>query len=185
MIRQIVIWPDSVLARKCEPVTDFGPEFQQLLEDMTETMLAARGAGLAAPQVGFALRAVVVLVKRTEADGKAEVLQLVNPRIVEARGKATLKEGCLSLPGYFEEVERPESVVVEAQDREGKKIQLEGDGLLARALLHEIEHLDGRVFVQRLSQLKQRVARERFAKAKARGLRYSQGPVAPRDFTAR
>lgn len=182
MIREIVVWPDSVLACRCEPVTDFGPELRSLLEDMTETMLAARGAGLAAPQVGFALRAVVVLVRRREADGKADVVQLVNPRVVEHRGRARMREGCLSLPGYFEEVERPEFVRVEAQDAEGRRVEVEGDGMLARALLHELEHLDGRVFVDRLTPFKREVARRHFRKAKARGMRYAFDRPTPREF---
>ena len=175
MIRRIVIWPDAVLSKVCEPVTDFGPALADLANDLEQTMLAARGAGLAAPQIGFSLRAICILVQPPEG-GPRTSLFLANPRVVSHEGSVLRREGCLSLPGYFDEVRRPETVKVEAQDVKGARLELEGGGMLARALLHEIEHLDGRVFVGRLSGLKQRVARARFAKAKARGLSY------PADF---
>lgn len=171
--RQIVIWPDPILSRVCEPVTDFGPELQKLLADMEETMVAARGAGLAAPQVGFALRAVVILVK---AKGGREVLKLVNPVITERRGSVLKREGCLSLPGFFEQVRRSEWVRCEAQDETGARVTLEGDGLLAHALEHELEHLDGKIFVEKLSPLKRERARATFRKAKARGMKYVSTP---------
>jgi peptide deformylase len=175
--RQILIWPDPMLSRVCEPVTDFGPELQKLLADMGETMRAASGAGLAAPQVGFALRAIVLKVK---TKGEFEVLKLVNPVITERRGSVLKREGCLSLPGFFEMVRRSEWVRCEAQDETGAKVVLEGDGLLAHALEHECEHLDGQIFVEKLSPLKRERARATFRKAKARGMKYVSTPgVAP------
>lgn len=171
MFREIVVWPDPMLSRKCEEVTTFDATLSSLLIDMEDTMLAAGGAGLAAPQVGFALRAVVVLVKKP--DGTREVLKLVNPKVVETRGPAVESpEGCLSLPGYFAPVRRPAWVRVEAVDEYGSKVEVEGDGLLARALCHELEHLDGRVFVERLTPFKREVVRKMFRKAKAAGLGY-------------
>ena len=175
-IREILIWPDPMLSKVCEPVTDFGPELQKLLEDMAETMLAARGSGLSAPQVGFAIRAVTLMVKRK--GGEREVLKLVNPVITQRRGSVLKREGCLSLPGYFEQVRRSEWVHCEAQDETGARVELEGDGLLAHALEHELEHLDGRIFVEHLSPLKRERARAAFRKAKARGMKYRSG-VAP------
>lgn len=180
MIREIIIWPDAVLARKCEDVTEFNADLKRLLTDMAETMLSARGAGLAAPQVGFALRAVVVLVETPE--GRA-VVPIINPVIVERRGQRWAREGCLSLPGFFETVKRSAYVRVEGLDEEGKRIELAGDGKLAQALQHEIEHLDGIVFVDHLSPLKRASQKLRFSKAKGKGLRYRSVPPPPQDFT--
>lgn len=182
MIRSIIIWPDPILSRRCEEVTRFDTDLLRLLDDMEATMLANGGAGLAAPQVGFALRAVVVLVRKP--DGTREVLRLVNPRVVWTEGRERMREGCLSLPGYVEEIERPARVRVEAVDAEGKRLEVEGDGVLARALLHELEHLEGRVFVDRLTPLKRELTRKHFRKAKAAGLRYRSEAPAPQDFTA-
>ncbi len=181
MVREILIWPDPVLARKCEEVKEFNVTLHQLLDDMVETMAWARGAGLAAPQVGFALRAVVVLVQKE--DGTREPLKLVNPRIMERRGSVLLREGCLSLPGYFESVRRAQWVRVEAQDEQGAKIEISGDGVLAHALQHEIDHLDGICFPQHLSPLKRQVVATRFSKRKAKGMRYAVPRLEPRDFT--
>jgi len=157
MIREIVIWPDPVLKRKCEPVTRFDDELKRLLNDMMETMLAARGAGLAASQVGYALRAITVLVRTPEnKENPVMVLKLVNPEIVERKGRQQMREGCLSLPGYFDMVTRSTWVRVVAQDENGEKVEISGDGALAQALQHEIEHLDGMVFVDHLSIIKRR-----------------------------
>lgn len=180
MIREIVIWPDPILAKVCEPITTFDAGLKTLLDDMVETMLAARGAGLAAPQIGYALNAVVVLVDGP--DGRVP-LKLLNPRIVERRGRKRAREGCLSLPGYFEEVERAAYVRVEAQDEEGRAVEIAGDGKLAQALQHELEHLEGHVFVEHLSPLKRDMQRKRFEKAKARGMRYASSQPKPQDFT--
>jgi len=182
MLREIIIWPDTCLKRVSEPVTDFGDALQSLLNDMVETMLAARGAGLAAVQVGFPLRAVTLLV-RNEKDGTSEVVKLVNPRIVERKGVQHGREGCLSLPGYFEEVKRAQWVKVEAVDEKGARLEIEGDGYLARALQHELEHLDGIVFTDHVSLLKRNLAAAKFKKAKARGMKYVSTRPEPQDFT--
>lgn len=186
MIREIIVWPDPILARKCEPITRFDEDLKHLLTDMHHTMLAARGAGLAAPQVGYALRAITVLVQNQQAKKEEEALQvlkLCNPAIVERRGTQLMREGCLSLPGFFEMVRRSTWVRVEAQDEEGNKVELAGDGKLAHALQHEIEHLDGVVFVDHISLLKRNLARTRFAKAKKKGMRYRADSPTPQDFT--
>lgn len=189
MIREIVIWPDPVLKRVCEPITVFDDDKRRLLSDMSETMLAAKGAGLAAPQVGYALRAIVVLVQHTEpkGDGKptAEVLQLCNPVIVERKGSQMVREGCLSLPGFYDNVRRATWVRVTAQDERGQPVELAGDGKLAQALQHEIEHLDGVVFTDHLSMLKRNLAKTRFQKQKAKGMRYVSERPAAQDFTER
>jgi peptide deformylase len=124
---------------------------RQLLDDMAETMYAAPGIGLAATQVDVHQRIIVVDVSEDKTDLRA----LINPRVVEADGKTTYEEGCLSVPGIYEEVERAEHIVVEALDRHGNNIRFEADGLFAICIQHEIDHLDGKVFVEKLSRLKQ------------------------------
>ena len=142
-IREIRKVPDEVLYKKCREVTEFNERLHTLLDDMYETMKQANGVGLAAPQVGILRRVAVIDVD----DNKIE---LVNPRVV-SRSKETLceLEGCLSLPGESAEVKRPRSVTVEAQDRFGKAFQINGSELLARALCHEIDHLDGIVYIMK------------------------------------
>ena len=171
-VREILIWPERILTQVCPPVEVFDEGLRQLLADMAETMLAARGAGMAAPQVGALVRAVVILVR---TKGGKEVLKLVNPRIVERRGDVLRREGCLSLPGFFEMFRRSEWVKVEAQDENGARVEIEGDGVLGHALQHELDHLDGKVFVEQLSPLKRERARASFRKAKARGMKYRSG----------
>lgn len=183
MIREILVWPHPVLAAVAKPVVHFDADLKRLLNDMVETMEFTRGAGLAAPQMGFPIRAVVLKV-RDEKTGDFFAMKLINPVIVESMGMQRRREGCLSLPGYFEEVKRAQHVRVEAQDEDGNKLELHGDGVLAQALQHEIEHLDGRVFVQHLSPLKQAMARKKFEKAKKQGLRYRGISPEPRDFTS-
>jgi peptide deformylase len=170
LIREILVWPHPSLKKKCEPVTEFNDELRTLLSDMEETMLAARGAGLAANQVGQPIRALVLLTR--DADKKPKILKLVNPTIVSRTGVQRGKEGCLSLPGHFEELSRFEWVKVRAQDENGEAIEVEGDGYLSRALQHEMDHLDGVVFVDHLSNLKKNIALQKFQKAKAKGMRY-------------
>lgn len=143
-IREIRKVPDEVLYKKCREVTEFNERLHTLLDDMYETMKKANGVGLAAPQVGILRRVVVI-----DVDGKSKI-ELVNPKII-ARSKETLceLEGCLSLPGESAEVKRPRSVTVEAQDRFGKSFQINGSDLLARALCHETDHLDGIVYTMK------------------------------------
>ena len=143
-IREIRKVPDEVLYKKCREVTEFNERLHTLLDDMYDTMKQANGVGLAAPQVGILRRVAIV-----DVDGKSKI-ELINPRVV-ARSKVTLceLEGCLSLPGESAEVKRPRSVTVEVQDRFGKSFQINGSELLARALCHEIDHLDGVVYMMR------------------------------------
>lgn len=186
MIREIIIWPDSLLGKKCEPVTEVNADIKRLLQDMEDTMLANRGAGLAAPQVGFRLRLVTILVKSKGDDGQEvrEVVKLVNPEIVErSETKQRKMEGCLSLPGFAEVVPRAAFVKVKALDENGMPMEIAGDGQLAIALQHELEHLDGRMFVDYLSPLKRNMARKRFEKLKAEGVRYPSDSPKPQDFT--
>ena len=129
--------------KKCKTVVKFDEKLHILLDDMYETMQSRDGVGLAAPQVGILKRAVVIDI----GDGKIE---LINPEIVEESGEQTGSEGCLSVPGVFGEVTRPNVVTVKAQDRDGKWFKITGKELLARAFCHEIEHLDGKLFLDRV-----------------------------------
>ena len=142
-LRTIVLQGDSCLTKVCRPVTDFNGRLHQLLDDMAETLTDANGAGLAAPQVGILRRVCLVLDEATES-----YLELINPEIIKAEGKQSGLEGCLSVPGKFAVVERPNIVRVRAQDRDGNWFEAEAQGLTARAFCHEIEHLDGHLFVE-------------------------------------
>ena len=142
-IREIREKGDEILYKKCKAVVKFDEKLHILLDDMYETMQSRDGVGLAAPQVGILKRAVVIDV----GDGKIE---LINPEIVEESGEQTGSEGCLSVPGVFGEVTRPNVVTVKAQDRDGKWFKITGKELLARAFCDEIEHLDGKLFLDRV-----------------------------------
>ncbi len=142
-VRILRKFQDDVLRNKAKPVKKIDKHITKLLDDMVDTMYEHKGVGLAAPQVGILKRLVVV-------DVGGCLLKLINPRIVEARGEDVDVEGCLSFPGVFGEVKRPEKVVVEALDPKGKRIKVGGEGLLARALCHEIDHLDGIVFIDKV-----------------------------------
>jgi len=134
---------DAVLHRRARPVTKFDERLGELLTDLAETMAAGDGAGLAAPQVGVLKRAVVI-------DVGEGLMELVNPRILETWGEVTVVEGCLSVPGRTGRVLRPEKVTVRAQDRNGEAFEIHGEGMLAVCLCHEIDHLDGIVYVDRM-----------------------------------
>jgi peptide deformylase len=145
-VRPIVLLGDPRLRLKGLPVDSFNKSLHELLDDMTETMRKAPGVGLAAPQVGEALQACVIEVQD-------HLYELMNPRIVRASGDDRDLEGCLSLPGYYAYVTRREKVWVVAQNRVGKKIKVAGSGLLGRALQHELDHLDGKLFIDYLDSM--------------------------------
>lgn len=144
-IREIRLCGDDILSKVCKPVVKFDKKLHILLDDMYETMQAQEGVGLAAPQVGIIKRAVVIDV----GDG---VIELINPEIIETSGTQNGPEGCLSVPGVYGEVERPMHVKAKAQDRDGNWFEIEGDELLARAICHECEHLDGKLFTARVTK---------------------------------
>ena len=144
-LRKIVEQGDECLEKVCRPVTEFNPHLHQLLDDMAETLENANGAGLAAPQVGVLRRACIVLDEET-----GEFIELVNPEIKEQHGEQTRLEGCLSIPGKWGIVTRPSHVRVRAQDRYGAWFEVEGEGITAQAFCHEIEHLDGHLFVEHI-----------------------------------
>jgi peptide deformylase len=151
MIRPIIRHGTAVLHRPAAPVTDVTPEIRQLIDDMVQTMYAAPGVGLAAPQVGVALRIFVADV--SFGRNPSDLLCLINPEFVERDGMQLEDEGCLSVPGFNATVARPSRVVIKGLDREGQPQQIEGTGLLARCFQHEMDHLDGVLFVDRLRGL--------------------------------
>ncbi len=166
MVREIVIWPDPVLKQVAAPLDRVDDTIRRLLDDMADTMYAADGVGLAAPQVGVGRRLVVIDTSPRQPGQK--LIHLVNPEIVEASGKIVYTEGCLSVPGEAEDVERAAKVRVRALDYHGKPFELEAEGdLLAIALQHEIDHLQGTVFVDHLSSLKRELIKKRMKKLKA------------------
>jgi peptide deformylase len=158
-ILAIRIYPDPILRVKCRPVAEIDARVKKLAADMVETMHAAPGVGLAAPQVGVDLRLAVVDV--TIGEDPSHVQVLINPQVVERSGLESEVEGCLSLPGITDKVDRPQFVTVRAQDLEGRPIELKAEGFQARAICHEIDHLDGILFPDHLRGLrKERVRRQ-------------------------
>lgn len=151
-IHEVVKWPEPVLAQRGAPVTVFDAELKQLVEEMFDSMYAAQGIGLAAPQIALSKRLCVIDVSFKK--NPEEKIVLINPEIIERRGKQVEEEGCLSLPEIREKVQRAAWVKVRAQDASGEWFELEGEELLARAIQHEIDHLDGVLFIDRLSRLK-------------------------------
>lgn len=159
-VRQLRYLGDPVLREMCREVEVVDDEVRALIDDLMETMYAAEGIGLAAPQVGVPLRVFVFDVRDEELEPGA----LVNPRIVEASGAQRESEGCLSIPGLEEIVERSERVLVEGLDRNGEPVRIEADGLLSRCLQHEKDHLDGVLFIDRVSPLKRRMLLKKWSK---------------------
>lgn len=147
-LRNILKQGDETLTKRCRPVTDFNERLHILLDDMAETMTTANGVGLAAPQVGILRRAVVVLETNVPEGEPERIIELVNPEILESSGEQEGPEGCLSVPGDFGMVKRPDYVKVRAQDRDGNWFEAEGVGLTARAFCHELDHLDGHMFTE-------------------------------------
>ncbi|HWR55780.1 MAG TPA: peptide deformylase [Negativicutes bacterium] len=145
-VLNICLEGEKVLKMKAKPVSKVTKEIKKLLEDMAETMYEAQGVGLAAPQVGLSLRVVVI-------DAGSGLIELINPVIIEQEGEETDTEGCLSIPDAYGEVCRSARVMAEAYDRNGKKIRVTGEGLLARAIQHELDHLEGVLFIEKAEKL--------------------------------
>jgi peptide deformylase len=161
-IRGIRKYPEKILKQKASPVEVIDKELQTLIDDMVETMYAAPGVGLAAPQVGVSKRIAVIDISTKGA--QMPLLVLINPEVVSKEGCIEFEEGCLSLPGYTAKVERAETMVVRAMDREGKLVEIESEGLLSIALQHEIDHLDGILLIDRISPIKREFFKKRFQK---------------------
>jgi len=159
-VRDIRILGDSALRVRCSEVEQIDDEVRQLVDDLMDTMYAADGIGLAAPQVGIPLRVFVYDVREPEIEPGV----LINPRFVEAGGTIRDTEGCLSIPGLNETVERYSEVVVEGLDREGRAVRIEATDLLSRCLQHEHDHLDGILFIDHLSPLKRKLLLNKWAK---------------------
>ena len=163
MVYKIVRYGNPVLERVAEKVTNFNtPELRRLIEDMFETMYHAKGVGLAAPQIGLSQHLTVVDVEIDEGEPKPIVL--INPQIIYKDGKQTGEEGCLSIPGFREQVTRAMVVTVRAQDEAGQWFETTGDDLLARAFQHEIDHLNGILFINHVSALKRDLIKRRIKK---------------------
>jgi peptide deformylase len=167
MIREIVKYPDPILQKPTEPVTEFNEELRVFVDDMFESMYAAHGIGLAAPQIGVSKR--ITVIDLSFQKNPEEKIVLINPEIIFKQGKQNEEEGCLSLPEIREKVSRAEKVRVRAQDVTGKWFELDGDELLARAFQHEIDHLDGILFIFRVSALKRDLLLRKIRKMQKNG----------------
>lgn len=146
-IRKIITYPAEILEQECKEVTKFDRKLAKVLDDMYDTMIEFDGVGLAAPQLGLDARIAIV-----DIDDESGTIEMINPSIVAAGGEQTGPEGCLSFPGLFGEVTRPHYVKIEASNRKGRKYTLEAEGFLARAIQHEIDHLDGILFTTKVTR---------------------------------
>lgn len=155
-ILDIKVYPDKILKKKAVAIQKIGKEERRLSHDMIETMRYANGVGLAAPQIGVSKRIIVV----EDAEGRGSPTVFINPRILKKKGRSSFCEGCLSVPGVTSDIIRPESIVLEALDLDGKLLKIEAAGIFARVIQHEIDHLDGVLFIDRVGILK----RKRIAK---------------------
>lgn len=170
-ILEILQYPHPILKKKTQPIQKIDPTIRRLIQDMAETMYAAPGVGLAAPQVGHPLRLAVLDI--TPADQAKNLVVLINPEIVVTEGECLWEEGCLSVPDYNEEVKRKKKIVVRCQNLEGENVEVVGDNdLLSIALQHEIDHLDGILFIDRLSKLKRDLFKKRLQKESKEGKRF-------------
>ncbi len=165
-IRHILHFPDPKLHRKSQAVATVDDEIRQLVDDMLETMYDAPGIGLAAPQVAVFKRVMVVDV----TEDNSEPLVFINPEIIESSGQEKMEEGCLSVPEVYELVERAEQITVRALDREGKPFEMKADGLKAVCIQHEVDHLNGKLFVDYLSSLKRTRIRKKLEKARRQAM---------------
>ena len=166
-IHEVVKYPDPVLAKRGESITVFDAKLKKLVDEMFDSMYAAQGIGLAAPQINISKRLAIVDVSFKK--NPEDKIVLINPEIIDRSGKQVEEEGCLSLPEIREKVSRAEWVRVKAQDVTGKWIEVEGEELLARALQHEIDHLDGILFIDHLSRLKRDLVLRKIKKLQKNG----------------
>ena len=165
MLRKILTEPDPILRKKCEPLEKVDAETKKLMDDMLETMYAAPGIGLAAVQVGILKRLVVIDISKAEE--KKKPIFLINPQIIgQSKKTSVYEEGCLSLPGQFAEIERPAECTLKYIDYNGKEKELKADGLLATCVQHEVDHLNGILFIDYLSKLKKDMIIKKLVKQK-------------------
>lgn len=169
MIREILVYPDKRLKLISKEVSSFDEKLHDLLDDMYDTMIARNGVGLASIQIGVDSRVLIINIPKEDSDGenygedkdpndqpKENTLEMINPVIISAKGEEKFQEGCLSIPGVYEDVERAKYVKVEYCNRHGEKKIIENDAFLAVAIQHEIDHLDGKVFIEKLSYIKRK-----------------------------
>ncbi len=168
MIYPIVKYGNPVLETPAEPITEFNnPELDKLIEDMFESMYAAHGVGLAAPQIGISKR--ISVIDPSNEKNSEEKIVLINPEILRAEGRQVCEEGCLSIPGFRENVSRPNRVTVRAQNARGEWFEKTADDLLARAFLHETDHLNGKLYISHISMLKRDLIRRKVRKLQKAG----------------
>jgi peptide deformylase len=167
MILKVVKYPEPVLSQPGDPVTDFDADLKKLVDDMFETMYASQGIGLAAPQVAVSKR--VTVIDLSQGKDPAQKLVLVNPEVTFREGKQYEEEGCLSFPEIREKVQRASKVRIRAQDLKGKWFEMDGEELLSRAFQHEIDHLDGMLFIFRMSSLKRDLVLRKIRKMQREG----------------
>ena len=156
-LKEIIIYPDPVIKKKSESVEEVDEEIKQLIDDMTETMYASRGVGLAAVQIGILKRVIVVNVGE-------ELVALVNPEILENEGESKMEEGCLCLPGVLIDVKRSEKVKVKGLNEKGEEVVVDAEGLLARAFQHEVDHLNGILIINKVSRIKRELLTNKLRK---------------------
>ena len=164
-IRTILHYPDPRLRQKAQPITEITPELRRLIDDMAETMYAAPGVGLAATQIGEPYRLFIIDI--AAEDEPSNLMVFINPEITRREGDEVGPEGCLSFPGITEDIKRAAKVTVRAQDRDGKPFELHADGLLAVAIQHEADHLDGMLMIDRMGMLKKRIVQRKMQKRQA------------------
>ncbi|SFV55796.1 Peptide deformylase [hydrothermal vent metagenome] len=175
MVREIVVYPDKRLRLISKEVTLFDGALHDLLDDMYDTMCARNGVGLAAIQVGVDIRALIINIPLEDADGendqpKENTLEMINPVILKQEGTKKFQEGCLSVPGIYEDIERAKQVKVEYYDRYGEKKVIEDNDFLAVAMQHEIDHLNGKVFIEKLSYIKRKKFEKEWKRKQKEGL---------------
>ena len=163
-VLNIVTYPNPILRKKAAPLKTIDGEIQALIDSMIETIRAASGIGLAAPQVGVSSRVMVVDTSGGGGDPGA-IITLINPEIISCEGESIREEGCLSVPRFYEELVRADKVKIKGLDRAGEQVVLEGEGLLARAFQHEMDHLNGRLFFDRLSKAKKELLKLKLKRA--------------------
>lgn len=162
-VLEIVTYPNPILRKKAVSVERIDVEIQALIDSMIVTMHAASGIGLAAPQVGISSR--IMVVDPSGGTNPEAIITLINPEILSCEGESIREEGCLSVPGFYEELVRSDKVMIKGLDSAGKEMVLEGEGLLARAFQHEIDHLNGRLFFDRLSKVKKEILKLKLKRA--------------------
>ena len=177
MVREILVWPHPILKQKAAPVTKVDESIRELIRDMFDSMYAADGVGLAAPQVGVLKRVIVLDTTPRQSESKA--IAMVNPELIKLEGSLVYKEGCLSVPGEAEDVERAAVALVRYLDEQGEPQERLCDGLLAIAVQHETDHLEGTVFVDHISALKREMIRKRMKRLKSERLAKSEAAAAP------